>query len=45
MIVAVVCGAAWDLSGRPALAFVPLAICAIALMASAMLLRGKRNLK
>jgi CP family cyanate transporter-like MFS transporter len=44
VFVAVVCGAAWDLSGRPAFAFVPLAACALALIGSAMLLRGKRNL-
>ena len=44
MIIAVVCGAAWDLSGRPALAFLPLAGCALALAASAMVLRGKGNL-
>jgi CP family cyanate transporter-like MFS transporter len=45
MIVAVVCGAAWDLSGRPALAFLPLAGCAFALAASAIVLRGKQNLR
>ena len=44
MIVAVVCGAAWDLSGRPAMAFVPLVLCALALMASSVVLRGKGNL-
>jgi len=44
MIVAIICGAAWDLSGRPAFAFVPLAVCALALIASATLLRAKRNL-
>jgi hypothetical protein len=32
-----------DLSGRPALAFLPLAGCALALAASAMVLRGKQN--
>jgi len=45
MIVAVACGAAWDLSGRPALAFLPLAVCALALAVSAAVLRGKRNLR
>jgi CP family cyanate transporter-like MFS transporter len=45
MIVAVVCGAAWDLSGRPELAFVPLAVCALSLMAGAAVLRRKGNLK
>lgn len=45
MIVAVLCGAVWDLSGRPALAFFPLGMCTVALMASALLLRGKRNLR
>ncbi len=44
VFVAIVCGAAWDLSGRPAFAFVPLAACALALIGSAMLLRAKRNL-
>jgi CP family cyanate transporter-like MFS transporter len=44
MIVAVACGAAWDLSGRPALAFVPLGVCALSLMAGATVLRGKGNL-
>ena len=44
MVVAIICGAAWDLSGRPAFAFVPLAICALALIASATLMRAKRNL-
>ena len=44
MIVAIICGAAWDLSGRPAFAFAPLAVCALALIASATLLRTKRNL-
>ena len=44
MIVAVACGAAWDLSGRPALAFVPLGVCALALIAGATVLRGKGNL-
>ncbi len=44
VFVAVICGAAWDLSGRPAFAFVPLAACALALIGSAMVLRGKRNL-
>ena len=31
VLVALVCGAAWDLSGVPALAFVPLAVCALTL--------------
>jgi len=44
MVVAVACGAAWDLSGRPALAFLPLAVCALALAVSAMVLRAKGSL-
>ncbi len=44
VFVAIVCGAAWDLSGRPAFAFVPLAACALMLIGSAVLLRAKRNL-
>ncbi len=33
VVIAVISGAAWDLSGIPALAFVPLAVCAVALTA------------
>jgi MFS transporter, CP family, cyanate transporter len=33
MLLSLVCGALWDVSGLPALAFVPLAACAIALVA------------
>ena len=44
MIVAVACGAAWDLSGRPALAFVPLGLCTLALMTSALVMRDRQNL-
>jgi CP family cyanate transporter-like MFS transporter len=35
VVVALLCGAAWDLSGVPALAFVPLAVCALTLVAIA----------
>ena len=44
VIVAVVSGAAWDISGRPAFAFVPVAACALVLIGSATLLRAKRDL-
>ena len=33
VVIAVISGALWDLSGIPALAFVPLGVCAIALAA------------
>ncbi len=42
--IAVVSGAAWDLSGIPALAFVPLAICGVALAAIALRMRARREL-
>lgn len=35
VVVALLCGAAWDLSGVPALAFVPLGVCALTLVAIA----------
>jgi CP family cyanate transporter-like MFS transporter len=43
--IAVVCGAAWDLSGVPAAAFVPLALCAIGLAAMSFVLRAKGELR
>jgi hypothetical protein len=33
MLLSLVCGALWDASGVPAFAFVPLAVCAAALVA------------
>ncbi len=42
--IAVVSGAAWDLSGIPALAFVPLAACAVGLVAITIRLRLKKEL-
>lgn len=42
--IAVVSGAAWDLSGIPALAFVPLAACAVGLVAITVRLRLKKEL-
>jgi MFS transporter, CP family, cyanate transporter len=42
--IAVISGAAWDLSGIPALAFVPLAACAIGLAAIPVGLRRKKEL-
>lgn len=42
--IAIVSGAAWDLSGVPALAFVPLGACAIGLAAAAIGLRAKSEL-
>ena len=43
--IAVVSGAAWDLSGVPALAFVPLAICGIALAAIALRMHARKELR
>ena len=42
--IAIISGAAWDLSGIPALAFVPLAVCAIGLTAIPVVLRLKKEL-
>jgi CP family cyanate transporter-like MFS transporter len=44
VIVAIVSGVAWDLSGVPALAFVPLGACAIGLAVAAVGLRAKTEL-
>jgi CP family cyanate transporter-like MFS transporter len=43
VLIAIVCGALWDVSGVPALSFVPLAVCAVALavIATHMLRRGE----
>ena len=43
--IAVVSGAAWDLSGIPALAFVPLAACAVGLIAITLRLRLTTELR
>ena len=43
--IAVISGAAWDLSGAPALAFAPLALCAIALAAVSVAMWGKKELR
>ncbi len=45
VVLAIVSGAAWDLSGRPALAFVPVAACALVMISSALLLRAKGDLR
>jgi hypothetical protein len=42
--IAIVSGAAWDLSGIPPFAFVPLGACAIGLAAAAIGLRAKNEL-
>jgi MFS transporter, CP family, cyanate transporter len=42
--IAVISGAAWDLSGIPALAFVPLAACAVGLIAITVRLRLRKEL-
>ena len=44
VLVAVASGAAWDLSGLPAVAFVPIAASALLMIASATLMRAKRDL-
>jgi cyanate permease len=43
--IAIVSGAAWDVSGVPAMAFVPLAICGVALVAIALRMRARRELR
>jgi CP family cyanate transporter-like MFS transporter len=45
VVIAVASGAAWDLSGIPALAFVPLVICGIGLAAIALRMRARRELR
>lgn len=42
VVIAVVCGVAWDLSGIPAMAFAPLGLCAVALAGSALLMRARK---
>jgi CP family cyanate transporter-like MFS transporter len=42
--IAVVSGAAWDLTGTPAVAFVPLAVCAVALAAVSAMMWKRREL-
>jgi CP family cyanate transporter-like MFS transporter len=44
VMIALVCGAAWDLTGIPAFAFAPLGVCAVALVGIAMVMRGKGEL-
>jgi CP family cyanate transporter-like MFS transporter len=44
VMVALISGAAWDLAGNPRMAFVPIGLCAILLVVSAMVLRRKREL-
>jgi len=43
--IAVISGAAWDLSGVPALAFVPLAICGVGLVAIALRMYARKELR
>jgi CP family cyanate transporter-like MFS transporter len=45
VVIAVISGAAWDLSGVPALAFVPLAACAAGMTAISIAMRLKRELR
>jgi CP family cyanate transporter-like MFS transporter len=45
VVIAVISGAAWDLSGIPALAFVPLAACAVGMTATTVRLRLNKELR
>lgn len=45
VLIAVVCGAAWDVSGQPVLAFVPIALCAAVLAGTARVMRAKADLR
>src|SRR5206468_3528837 len=45
VIISTVSGAAWDLSGIPALAFVPITFCALTLAGSALVLRFSGQLR
>jgi MFS transporter, CP family, cyanate transporter len=45
MIMALVCGAAWDLSGLPRMAFLPIGLCAVALGGFALTLRSDGHLR
>jgi CP family cyanate transporter-like MFS transporter len=44
VLVALASGAAWDLAGNPRLAFLPIALCSIVLVVSAMALRSRHEL-
>ena len=44
VIIAIISGAAWDVSGVPALAFVPLGLCAIGLAAATFILYARKEL-
>jgi CP family cyanate transporter-like MFS transporter len=45
LVVGVLSGVVWDLSGRPALAFVPIAACAVVLMAMPIVMRARGELR
>lgn len=45
VVIAIVSGAAWDVTGTPAMAFVPIALSALALSCSALLMRRKGDLR
>ena len=45
VVIAVISGAAWDVSGIPALAFVPLAACAAGMTAITVRLRLNKELR
>jgi CP family cyanate transporter-like MFS transporter len=44
LVVAIACGVAWDASGIPALAFVPMGLCTASLLGTAAVLRAERRL-
>ena len=43
--IAIACGAAWDLTGVPALAFVPLAVCAVSMVGVTLWMRANGELR
>jgi MFS transporter, CP family, cyanate transporter len=44
VVTAILCGAAWDLTGIPTMAFAPMGVCVVALVGASFLLRGYRRL-
>jgi MFS transporter, CP family, cyanate transporter len=44
VVIAIVCGAAWDLTEIPAMAFAPVGVCAVTLAAAALLMRLRGRL-
>ena len=44
VLIAIISGALWDVSGLPALSFAPLAVCAVALAGVALRMRQRHEL-